>query len=108
MRGEVEAAGGRIAGIYYCPHSPGEGCDCRKPATGMLERLKEELQFPLVGTPLIGDKVSDLELARRVGARPILVRTGYGDETLAKLGDSVEVYADLAGAAEALLAEVSK
>ena len=108
LRGEVEAAGGRIAGIYYCPHRPGEGCVCRKPATGMLERLEEELQFPLVGTPLIGDKDSDLELARRVGARPILVRTGYGDGTLAKLGDSIEVYADLAAAAEALLAEVNK
>ncbi len=74
----------------------------------MLARREEELHFPLVGTPLIGDKESDLELARRVGARPILVRTGYGDETLAKLGDSVEVYENLAGATEALLAESRK
>ena len=108
MRSAVETAGGHIAGIYYCPHRPDEGCDCRKPATGLLDRLEEELRFPLAGTPLIGDKDSDLELARRVGARPILVRTGYGDETLAKLGESVEAYENLAGAAKALLAEASK
>ena len=108
VRDAAEAAGGHIAGIYYCPHRPDEGCGCRKPATGLLDRLEEELQFPLAGTPLIGDKDSDLELARRVGARPILVRTGYGDETLAKLGESVEVYENLAGAAKALLAEASK
>ena len=108
MRSAVEAAGGHIAAIYYCPHRPDEGCDCRKPATGLLDRLEEELRFPLAGTPLIGDKDSDLELARRVGARPILVRTGYGDETLAKLGESVEVYENLAGVSKALLAEASK
>ena len=108
MRGAVEAAGGRIAGIYHCPHRPDEGCECRKPATGMLERLEEELGFSLPGTPLIGDNASDLELARRVGARPILVRTGYGVETLAKLDHSVEVYADLAAATAALIAEAGK
>jgi D-glycero-D-manno-heptose 1,7-bisphosphate phosphatase len=108
MRSAVEAVGGHIAGIYYCPHRPDEGCDCRKPATGLLDRLEAELRFPLSGTPLIGDKDSDLELARRVGARPILVRTGYGDETLAKLGESVEVYENLAGVSKALLAEASK
>ena len=108
MRSAIEAAGGHIAGIYYCPHRSNEGCDCRKPATGLLYRLEEELRFPLAGTPLIGDKGSDLELARRVGARPILVRTGYGDETLAKLGESAEVYENLTEAAKALLAETSK
>lgn len=101
----IEAAGGRIAGIYYCPHAPDDGCDCRKPATGMLDRLALELGFPLVGTPLVGDKASDMELARRVGARPILVRTGYGEEALSSVGPQVEVYADLAGVARVLLAE---
>ena len=105
MLRDVEAAGGRIAGIYYCPHVPGDGCDCRKPATGMLERLERELGFPLVGTPLIGDKASDMELARRVGARPILVRTGYGEDARSSVGPLVEVYPDLARAATVLLSE---
>jgi len=101
----IGKAGGNIAGIYYCPHRPDEGCHCRKPATGMLMRLEEELGFPLTGTPLIGDTATDMELAQRVGARPILVRTGYGADASAKLCASVEVYPDLARAVAVLLAE---
>ena len=105
MRTAIERAGGRLAGIYHCPHAPEARCDCRKPAPGLLRRLHRELGFPLAGTPLIGDKATDVALAERVGARPILVRTGCGTDAAAQLGDSVEVYADLAGAARALLSE---
>ena len=101
----IGRAGGSIAGIYYCPHRPDEGCHCRKPATGMLMKLEKDLGFPLTGTPLIGDTAADMELAQRVGARPILVRTGYGAEASAELCASVEVYSDLASAAAILLAE---
>lgn len=93
----VARAGGRITAVYYCPHMPGEGCGCRKPEPGMLHRLEKDFGFELEGTPLIGDKPSDMELARRVGARPILVgapRTG-----------GAEVYPDLATATQALLTE---
>lgn len=104
MLAAVEAAGGRLARIFYCPHSPEAGCDCRKPLPGMLTRVEEELGLSPVGAPLIGDKESDLELARRVGARPILVRSGYGTETLAAINDpGVECYDDLADAVEALI-----
>ena len=104
MLAAVEAAGGKLAGIYYCPHPPEAGCDCRKPLPGMLTRLEEELGLTPLGAPLIGDKESDLELARRVGARPILVRSGYGAETLAAINDpGVECYEDLADAVKALI-----
>ena len=106
MVGAVGAAGGRLAGIYHCPHTPARRCECRKPSTGMLQRMEQELGYPLPGVPLIGDKDTDLALARRVGARPILVRTGYGEETLAALEDpAVEVFDDLAQAAAALIRE---
>jgi len=108
MLGAIEAAGGSVAGIYYCPHRPDEGCVCRKPATGLVRQLEEELEFPLAATPLIGDKAADMELARRVGARPILVRTGYGASTLAAMGEEeLEVYDDLASAAAALIREAT-
>ena len=103
----IERSGGRLAGIYHCPHAPEARCDCRKPAPGLLRRLNRELGFPLAGTPLIGDKATDMALAERVGARPILVRTGCGAHAAAQLGDSVEVYPDLAGAARALLSEAA-
>jgi D-glycero-D-manno-heptose 1,7-bisphosphate phosphatase len=111
MRREVEAAGWRLAGIYYCPHRPDEGCDCRKPAPGLLRRIEREHDVSLRGVPMIGDKLSDLRAALRVDARPILVLTGYGEDTrtrLGELGDAaqrVEVFPDLAAAVAGLLDE---
>lgn len=108
MAEAVAAAGGLLAGIYHCPHTPDAGCGCRKPAAGMVRRMERELGYSASGAPLIGDKHSDLELARNVGSRPILVRTGYGATTLAELADCrVDVFADLAQAAEALIREDS-
>ena len=108
MSEAVAAAGGQIAAIYHCPHTPSERCECRKPAAGLVRKMERDLGYSARGAPLIGDKLSDLELARRVGARPILVRTGYGATTLAALNDpAVEVYADLAQAAEALIREAA-
>ena len=108
MCAAAAAAGGRFAGIYHCPHTPQAGCGCRKPAAGMVRRMERELGYSARGAPLIGDKLSDLQLARNAGSRPILVRTGYGESTLAELRPGeVEVFADLAQAAEALLREDS-
>lgn len=99
LRGAVTAAGGAIAAIYFCPHLPGDGCDCRKPRVGLLRRLETEHGLALARQPLVGDKWSDLEAARGVGARPILVLTGAGAQVLATHRDEVEEhYADLAAA----------
>lgn len=104
MRAAVEAAGGRVAGIYVCPHRPDEGCDCRKPRTGLLVRAAADFDRDLANVPFIGDKPSDVEAARAVGARPILVRTGLAGGADA-LEDAVETHADLATAAASLIAE---
>ena len=87
MTREVEAAGGALDGIYYCPHRPEQGCSCRKPAPGLLERIARDLGESLRGVPVIGDKLSDLQAARAVRARPILVRTGNGQRTYEELGE---------------------
>ena len=111
MSDAVAAAGGLLAGIYHCPHTPEAACACRKPAAGMVRRMERELGYSARGAPLIGDKPSDLELARNIGARPILVRTGYGAGTLAELAGpeaGVDVFADLAQAATALIREDSR
>ena len=108
MSEAVTAAGGLLAGVYHCPHTPEARCGCRKPADGMVRRMERELGYSARGAPLIGDKLSDLELARNAGSRPILVRTGYGESTLAELPHcEVEVFADLAQAAESLIREES-
>ncbi len=109
MRASVRAAGGELAGTYYCPHHPDAGCACRKPRPGMLREIARDFGIEsFVGVPVVGDKPSDLALARAVGARGILVRTGKGAATEAGLGSSpVEVYDDLAAVVDALLGDVA-
>ncbi len=106
MRERVRAAGGELAGVYYCPHLPEDGCDCRKPRPGMFRALERELGVSVLGAPYIGDRLSDVAAAEAVGARPILVRTGTGAVTEALLaGSNVSVFDDLRAAVRSLLDE---
>jgi len=74
----LAAEGVRLDGIYYCPHTPEEGCHCRKPQPGLVEQAARELGFDPRASVVIGDKPCDLELGRQVGATTVLVHTGYG------------------------------
>jgi D-glycero-D-manno-heptose 1,7-bisphosphate phosphatase len=81
----LKEAGAHLDGLYVCPHHPTEGlppfradCDCRKPRPGLLLRAARELDLDLAGSAMVGDKPSDLLVARPVGARAVLVLTGYG------------------------------
>lgn len=67
------AHGVRFAGVYYCLHAPGDGCDCRKPAPGMLRRAAAELQIDLAQSFMVGDKPSDVEAGRRAGCATVLL-----------------------------------
>ena len=71
--------------FYYCPHHPdgghrayGRTCDCRKPQSGMFTRAAADLDLDLERSFVVGDRWHDLEAGQRVGARGMLVRTGYG------------------------------
>jgi len=111
MAEAVAAAGGRIDRVVFCPHGPGEGCECRKPAPGMLQQLAEQYDLDLRGIPFVGDSLRDLEAARAVGARGMLVRSGKGRATEKKLGadfDSVEIFDDLHQVARFLVAEIRR
>jgi D-glycero-D-manno-heptose 1,7-bisphosphate phosphatase len=106
LRRLVAAEGGRIDRIEVCPHGPGDGCRCRKPAPGLYERLARRYDTSLRGTPAIGDSLRDLEAAAAAGASPILVRTGNGRKTESSLPtdlQNIPVYDDLAAAAKDLL-----
>ena len=72
----LAAAGGRIDAIFYCPHAPDEGCDCRKPAPGLLRQIQERYGIELKGVPFVGDSLRDLQAAESVGCAPHLVLTG--------------------------------
>lgn len=89
---------------YWCTHHPEVGgpCDCRKPATGMLERAAREHGLDLARSWMVGDHPSDVECARRAGARGILVLTGHTGHGEAV--DEAPVAKDAAAAADLILA----
>ena len=97
--------GGVIDAIFFCPHGPDEGCACRKPEPGLFREIESRLHTPLYGVPVIGDRLSDVQAAQTVGARPMLVRTGKGREQLdaGLIPEHIPVYDDLAQATSALL-----
>ncbi len=82
MVAEVTAAGGRIDRVYYCPHLPEEGCDCRKPKTGLLLQAAAEMGLDLNQSYLVGDAATDILAGQQVGCRTFLVLTGRGVEQL--------------------------
>ena len=92
---QLQKEGAFLDGIYYCPHHPSEGyepyrriCDCRKPASGLLMRAAQDLRLDLSLSYIIGDRFLDLECGERVGAKGVLVLTGYGKEELATYEES--------------------
>ncbi len=92
----VEEAGGRVDFIAYCPHGPDDGCDCRKPKPGLLIQIAKHYDISLKDVPFIGDSYRDLQAAQAVGAQPVLLKTGYGEKTIANNNlDGIPVYQDL-------------
>jgi len=107
MRQVVGRHGGRIDKVVVCPHRPDDGCACRKPKPGLLLELAQHYAVTVEGVPFIGDSMRDLDAAMAARARPILVLTGNGKATAASLsetGGKVEIFADLADVATALIA----
>lgn len=81
----LAAGGARIDAFYYCPHHPDavveayrRRCECRKPQSGLFTRAAEELDLALDRSFVVGDRWHDIDAGQRVGARGVLVRTGYG------------------------------
>jgi D-glycero-D-manno-heptose 1,7-bisphosphate phosphatase len=76
-----------LADQAFCPHAPEERCPCRKPATGMWERLRERHGLRPEESAMIGDKPEDISFGRRAGlAVTILVLTGHGRRSAERLG----------------------
>lgn len=84
LRKELTHYGARLDAIYYCPHHPDTGCDCRKPRPGMLRQAEKDLAIDLKNSFMIGDRYLDVDLAHAVGARAVLVMTGNGRTELEK------------------------
>ena len=72
--------GAWLDGIFVCPHHPDDGCTCRKPAPGLVHRAQRKLDVSPDHAIVIGDKATDMELARNVGALAVFVRSGNAYE----------------------------
>jgi len=110
MNRELAELGGRIDAVFFCPHGPGDGCRCRKPAPGLFETIGERYGVPLDEAHSVGDSLRDLVAGASVGCRPHFVRTGKGagldDAQLAALLidlPQTQVHADLAAFASTLI-----
>ncbi len=93
MAGTLAESGARVDGWLFCPHHPRAvvpelrvACGCRKPARGMIDQALGEHEIDLARSFVVGDKEIDVDLAAAFGGRGVLVRTGYGDGELARLG----------------------
>lgn len=78
----IQQAGGEITAIAFCPHTPTDQCDCRKPKPGLLKSLANQHDISLSTAIVIGDSLRDLQAASQVGSKAILVLTGKGKKTL--------------------------
>ena len=94
MEDHLRKEGAHLDGIYYCPHHPDAGeppyrqkCRCRKPKTGLIEEAVKDLGIDCSKSYMIGDRGADVEFGRRIGARAILVLTGYGKGEWEYFGD---------------------
>jgi D-glycero-D-manno-heptose 1,7-bisphosphate phosphatase len=103
--------GGRIDAVFFCPHVPDDGCDCRKPLPGLFRQIGERFGVDMKGVPVVGDSLRDLQAGAAVGCEPHLVRTGksarLSDDEVQALAAQVPgtvVHADLAAFAAHWLA----
>jgi D-glycero-D-manno-heptose 1,7-bisphosphate phosphatase len=106
----LAAHGGRIDAVFFCPHTPQEQCDCRKPLPGMMKQIADRWGVNLADVPMVGDSLRELQAAHNAGCPPHLVQTGRAaglpDAELAQWQSSVPgtlVHCDLAAFADHIL-----
>jgi D-glycero-D-manno-heptose 1,7-bisphosphate phosphatase len=101
MLSEIVERGGRVDAVLFCPHAPDLGCECRKPRPGMIFQVAQEKDISLSRSVLIGDAVTDFQLATAAGVRYIHVSSGLGRRDLLairSIDPNVHVVPELADA----------
>ena len=99
----LSAAGGRIDAVFYCPHAPGEACNCRKPAPGLFEQICERYGLGATDVLVVGDNAEHLQAGAALGARLHLLHSGA--EPLGDVPSQALVHQDLSAFADYLARE---
>ena len=73
---QLMAQGGRVDAVFFCPHTPEEGCDCRKPRPGLIRDIGQRYGMDLAHVPMVGDTLRDLQAAQQAGCPAHLVLSG--------------------------------
>jgi len=94
MNRALAAVGGRIEAVFFCPHSPEDGCHCRKPAPGLFEQIGERFGVVLSGVQAAGNAVRHVQAAATAGCQPHLLLTGQSEHLRDRVGLGAD--ADLA------------
>jgi D-glycero-D-manno-heptose 1,7-bisphosphate phosphatase len=112
MHRQLMGAGARVDAVFFCPHTPQEGCDCRKPLPGLMRDIGRRYGASLAEVPVVSDSLRDLQAAAAAGCPPHLVRTGRAqaldEPALARIAQQVpqaRIHADLAAFADWLLSQ---
>jgi D-glycero-D-manno-heptose 1,7-bisphosphate phosphatase len=104
MTDSAAAAGGSIDAIFCCPHAPDAGCECRKPAPGLVLAAMRASGIAPAATLVVGDDARDVAAARAAGVAAALVRSGKGRAVEQALADpTLPVFEDLGQLVEQLL-----
>ena len=110
MHKMLAAVGGRVDAVFFCPHAPDEGCNCRKPKPGLFEQISDRYGIDIRGMPTAGDSLRDLQAGYAAGCEPHLLLTGMGaacrgvDPLPAEYPPGTQVHEDLPAFVEFLLA----
>lgn len=120
MHRALAALGGRVEGVFFCPHAPEDGCDCRKPQTGLFEQIGQRFGVDLAEVPAAGNALRHVQAAHAAGCPAHLLLTGQSEHLRGRIGagskaelqalvpdlpPTAHVHEDLAAFAEWLLAQ---
>ena len=72
----LQAQGGRLDAVFFCPHTPEDDCSCRKPKPGLMHDIGQRYGVDLAQVPMVGDTARDLLAAHAAGCQPHLVQSG--------------------------------
>ncbi len=107
MNQALATQGGRIDAVFFCPHTPDDGCDCRKPLPGLMQQIGDRFGVSLENTPVVGDHLRDMQAGMAAGCPTHLVLTGksagLAGQALTDLLDAVpgtRVHTDLSAFAD--------
>lgn len=116
MHKQLAAVGARIDAVFFCPHAPEDGCDCRKPAPGLFAQVGARYGVPLSGVPAVGNALRHVQAGASAGCPAHLLLTGQSEHLrngqgevpsspIPGLPNGTQVHLDLTAFADWLLAQ---